>query len=123
MQVTNQAKASFKPEDLYQRGYKLIRDSLECGVTSMRAHVEIDTTVQLSCLHVGLKLSNVFRDICDIQVAGKFSRHLNSNLNLYGTAFAQEPLFDAPNTSEPGMNYTLLVQAAETEGVQVVGSA
>jgi len=73
----------------------------------MRAHVEIDTAVQLSCLHVGLKLRNVFRDICDIQVA----------------AFAQEPLFDAPNTSEPGMNYTLLVQAAETEGVQVVGSA
>lgn len=71
LQLTNQAKASFDPDDLYKRGYKLIRDSIECGVTSMRAHVEIDTTVEFSCLEVGLKLSKVFRNIgCDVQVAG-----------------------------------------------------
>ncbi|KAJ7670240.1 hypothetical protein B0H17DRAFT_1162189 [Mycena rosella] len=107
LKVTNQAKASFEPDDLYNRGYKLIRDSLECGVTSMRAHVEIDTTVEFSCLQVGLKLSNVFSKVCDIQVA----------------AFAQEPLFDTPENSAPGRNYSLLVQAVETLGIKVVGSA
>ncbi|KAJ7675862.1 hypothetical protein DFH06DRAFT_1170790 [Mycena polygramma] len=107
LRVTNHAKASFDPDDLYRRGYKLIRDSLECGVTSTRAHVEIDTTVRFSCLEVGLKLSKVFRDICDVQVA----------------AFAQEPLFDAPDAPEPGRNYTLLVQALEAQRIPVVGSA
>ncbi|KAJ7134588.1 hypothetical protein C8R44DRAFT_829041 [Mycena epipterygia] len=108
LKLTNQAKASFDPDDLYKRGYKLIRDSIECGVTSMRAHVEIDTTVEFACLEVGLKLSKVFRNIgCDVQVA----------------AFAQEPLFDAPEALEPGRNYALLVQAAQTPGIEVVGSA
>ncbi|KAJ7505345.1 hypothetical protein B0H11DRAFT_2154184 [Mycena galericulata] len=98
MKVTNQAKAAFDPDDLYQRGYKLIRDSLECG---------IDTAVELSCLEVGLRLNKMFQGICDVQVA----------------AFAQEPLFDAAGIAEPGRNYFLLVQAAETSGVEVVGSA
>ncbi|KAJ7780627.1 hypothetical protein DFH07DRAFT_910153 [Mycena maculata] len=107
MQLTNRAKAAFNLDDLYHRGYKLIRDSLECGVTSMRAHVEIDTVVDFSCLEVGLRLNKIFRDVCDVQLA----------------AFAQEPLFDAPGATEPGRNYTLLVQAAETPDIQVVGSA
>ncbi|KAJ6559222.1 hypothetical protein DFH09DRAFT_523309 [Mycena vulgaris] len=107
LKVTSQAKGSFNPDDLYARGYKLIRDSLECGVTSMRAHVEIDTVVEFACLEVGLKLNKVFRQFCDIQVA----------------AFAQEPLFDVPDNLQPGRNYSLLVQAAETPGVEVVGSA
>ncbi|KAJ7109700.1 hypothetical protein C8R43DRAFT_904623 [Mycena crocata] len=107
LKVTNQAKAAFDPQDLYQRGYKLIRDSLEWGVTSMRAHVEIDTGVEISCLEVGMKLKKVFDGICDIQLA----------------VFAQEPLFDAVGTLEPGRNYTLLAQGAESPGIQVVGSA
>lgn len=107
LKVTNQAKAAFSREDLYMRGQKLIRDSIECGVTSMRAHVEVDTTVELSCLTVGLELHKALRNLCDIQIA----------------AFAQEPLFDAPDTSEPGRNFSLLVQAAETPGINVIGSA
>ncbi|KAJ7644110.1 hypothetical protein FB45DRAFT_824055 [Roridomyces roridus] len=104
LRVTNEAKAAFDADDLYRRGYKLIRDSLQCGVTSMRAHVEIDIAVQLLCLDVGLKLSNDFRGICDVQVA----------------AFAQEPLFDGP---APGENYRLLEQAMQNPHVAVVGSA
>ncbi|KAF7365249.1 Metallo-dependent hydrolase [Mycena venus] len=107
LQVTNKAKALFDRDDLYRRGYKLIRDSVECGVTSMRAHVEIDATVEFSCLEVGLKLSKDFRDVCDIQL----------------TAFAQDPLFDAAESTEPSHNYNLLAQAAETHDIQVVGSA
>jgi hypothetical protein len=39
------------------------------------------------------------------------------------SAFAQEPLFDAAEAPEPGRNYSLLVQAVETLGIRVVGSA
>ncbi|KAJ7175821.1 hypothetical protein C8R46DRAFT_1079631 [Mycena filopes] len=107
LKLTNQAKASFDREDLYERGSKLIRDSLECGVTSMRAHVEVDTTVQLLCVEVGLELSKAFSHACDIQLA----------------AFAQEPLFDGAEATQPGPNYNLLLQAAQTPGICVVGSA
>ncbi|KAJ7784598.1 hypothetical protein B0H16DRAFT_303541 [Mycena metata] len=107
LKVTNEAKASFGRDDLYRRGWKLIRDSLECGVTSMRAHVEIDTTVEFLCLQVGLELCKAFSNTCDIQLA----------------AFAQEPLFNTADATEPGRNYDLLVQAAGTQGVHVVGSA
>ncbi|KAJ7288366.1 hypothetical protein C8J57DRAFT_1279966 [Mycena rebaudengoi] len=107
MKVTNHAKALFDSDDLYRRGYDLIRDSLECGVTSMRAHVEVDTTVQLLCLEVGLKLSDAFRGVCDVQVA----------------AFAQEPLFSTARDTKPGPNYDLLVQAAQVPNIEVIGSA
>ncbi|KAJ7069820.1 Metallo-dependent hydrolase [Mycena amicta] len=108
LKITSQAKAAFQPDELYERGQRLIWDSLECGVTSMRAHVEVDSTVELLCVAAGLKLSNAFRGICDIQVA----------------AFAQEPLFDGPEHSTPGLNYSLLVRALEThDDLKVVGSA
>ncbi|KAJ6613336.1 hypothetical protein B0H10DRAFT_2165380 [Mycena sp. CBHHK59/15] len=124
LNVTNQAKASFDPDDLYRRGYKLVRDSLECGVTSMRAHVEIDTTVQFSCLEVGLRLNKAFHDVCDIQVAGELTPFpLFLLLSTYPAAFAQEPLFATPEDTEPGLNYSLLLQAAEHPDVKVIGSA
>jgi hypothetical protein len=37
----------------------------------MRAHVEVDTTVEFSCLEIGLKLTKDFRHICEIQLAGE----------------------------------------------------
>ncbi|KAF7314243.1 hypothetical protein MKEN_00896800 [Mycena kentingensis (nom. inval.)] len=107
LRVTNEAKAAFEPQDLYKRGTKLIRESIECGVTAMRAHVEIDRAVKFACLEAGVELRDAFRDVCDVQVA----------------AFAQEPLFDDAETSEPGENYTLLAQALEKYDVKVVGSA
>ncbi|KAJ6508843.1 hypothetical protein C8R45DRAFT_815074 [Mycena sanguinolenta] len=117
LQVTNKAKALFDRDDLYRRGYKLIRESLECGVTSMRAHVEIDTAVEFLCLETGQKLR------------GDFSDARNSALmmiicitELENSAFAQEPLFDSPGSTEPGRNYSLLVEAAARD-VEVVGSA
>lgn len=75
LRITTKAKAQFthEPEDLYRRGYRLIRESVECGVTSMRTHVEVDTTVKFTCLDVGLRLSKEWEDVCEIQVAGEFS--------------------------------------------------
>ncbi|KAF7299106.1 hypothetical protein MIND_00858900 [Mycena indigotica] len=107
LKVTNQAKAAFEPSDLYKRGHKLIRDSVECGVTSMRAFVEVDRAVGFSCVEQGVQLATNFRDVCDVQLA----------------AFAQEPLFDDTESVDPGENYSLLVRALETHDLQVVGSA
>lgn len=87
LEVTAQAKFQFvkDPEDLYRRGYKLIRESVECGVTSMRAHVEVDTTVKMTCLEVGLRLSKEWESVCEVQVAGAhyYMTCYFSNVNLH----------------------------------------
>ncbi|KAF9267454.1 Metallo-dependent hydrolase [Marasmius fiardii PR-910] len=109
MTVTANAKAEFSSdtEDLLRRGRKLICDSVECGVTSMRAHVEVDTVMGLNGIDVALKLKKEFKSICDIQIA----------------AFAQERLFDSIDDKEPGPNYRLLLEAIDRRGVDVIGSA
>lgn len=71
MALTGKAKASFDKRDLYYRGARLVLESVECGVTCMRAHVEVDTIVGSNCIDVGLQLKRTFRPICDIQIAGE----------------------------------------------------
>lgn len=60
-----------------ERGRRLILDSVEAGVTCMRAHVEVDPTVGFKCVDAALQLKKEFGDdgrgLCDIQVAGKLS--------------------------------------------------
>ncbi|KAF9077644.1 hypothetical protein BDP27DRAFT_1441696 [Rhodocollybia butyracea] len=109
MEVTAKAKAGFPldSEDLLKRGRKLIRESVECGVTSMRAHVEIDTLAGVSALDAGLLLKKECEVACYIQVS----------------AFAQEALFTNANETDPGPNYTLLAEALHRPGIEVVGSA
>ncbi|KAK1230356.1 hypothetical protein PQX77_006566 [Marasmius sp. AFHP31] len=109
MSATAKAKRGFSsdPEDILSRGRKLIVDSIEHGVTSMRAHVEVDTIIGLSGIDVALQLKEEFKPLCDVQIA----------------AFAQEKLFESVNDTEPGKNYHLLLEAIDREGVEVVGSA
>ncbi|KAG6841980.1 hypothetical protein C0991_004471 [Blastosporella zonata] len=97
------AKAGFSLDldDLYARGARLIRESVQCGVTSMRAHVEVDTIVGFSCLDVAQALSKEFRKLF----------------------FAQEPLFDAPGDTQPGQNYIILQEALKRDDINVIGSA
>ena len=73
MKVTSNAKAQFSAntEDLYVRGKRLIRDSLAAGVTTIRAHVEVDTTVRLTCLETAIQLKKEFARLCDIQICGE----------------------------------------------------
>ena len=74
MTITSKAKAGFHSclDDLYRRGSRLIEESVENGVTSMRAHVEVDTIVGFSCLDVALDLKTRYKDVCDVQIAGEF---------------------------------------------------
>ncbi|EPQ58321.1 Metallo-dependent hydrolase [Gloeophyllum trabeum ATCC 11539] len=108
LRVTSKAKFGFAGDlgDLYARGRHLLRESIQCGVTSMRAHVEVDRTVGFACVDVGLRLKEHFKDTCDIQLA----------------AFAQDPLY-AAGSKEPSDNLRWLEQAAAKDGVSVIGSA
>ncbi|KAI0801822.1 hypothetical protein BC629DRAFT_1591504 [Irpex lacteus] len=105
--VTAEAKANFPKdvEDLLRRGRRLIEESIASGVTAMRAHVEVDETVGLTCLEAGLKLKKEMEGRCYVQIA----------------AFAQDPLFHP--SGAPNRNFILLVDASRTAGVDVIGSA
>ncbi|VDC02411.1 unnamed protein product [Peniophora sp. CBMAI 1063] len=110
MRVTSEAKASFavNSQDLYDRGKRLIGDSLAAGVTTIRAHVEVDTTVRFACLDAATRLKTEFARLCDIQIC----------------AFAQDPLFSADgNVEELSDNAKLLEEAARRSSVSVIGSA
>ncbi|KAH8825279.1 hypothetical protein DL96DRAFT_1612618 [Flagelloscypha sp. PMI_526] len=107
MQVTAESKRKF-PEnlgDLYRRGKRVISHSIEFGVTSMRAHVEVDSIVRYACLKTAVHLQNDFRDSCAIDIA----------------VFAQEALFTTED--EPTQNQILLKTAAASYGVTAIGSA
>lgn len=72
--MTNFSKQDYTKQDLLERGRRLILESVQAGVTSMRAHVEVDKLVGMKCLDAGLALKKEFgpqgRGICDIQIAG-----------------------------------------------------
>lgn len=78
MQVTKLAKAGFRAdlEDLYKRGARIIRESVQYGVTSIRAHVEVDTSVEFACLEAAQRLQRDYRTQCDVQIASML--HLRS---------------------------------------------
>ncbi|KAF4617280.1 hypothetical protein D9613_005861 [Agrocybe pediades] len=109
MHLTKSAKSTFpsRASDLYARGARLIRESVEYGVTSMRAFVEVDEEVGFACLDVGLRLKEEFKSVCEVQIA----------------VFAQEALFSSVESAEPGPNFRLLKEAAGRAGVSVIGSA
>ena len=104
MEMTCTAKKRFEEEDLMRRGGQLIEESIQHGVTAMRAFVEVDGVVQLKCLHAGLKLREKFKGRCDIQIC----------------AFAQLPLFSGEDCGEETRK--LMEAAASNEKVEVLGS-
>jgi cytosine/adenosine deaminase-related metal-dependent hydrolase len=104
MEMTGEAKSRFEEEDLLRRGGRLIEESIQHGVTSMRAFVEVDGIVELKCLQAGLKLKDEYRDKCDIQIC----------------AFAQLPVFSG---YDQGAKVRELMSIAAVEkGVDVLGS-
>ncbi len=128
LRVTAKAKSGFptNSDDLYDRGRKLIAQSIECGVTLMRAHVEVDETVHFACVDAGLRLRKLFRDICHVQVAGEAPSFFSSSAVVNGfctPVFAQDPLFASATDDRPGLNYALLQSAIRRHGVEAIGSA
>jgi cytosine/adenosine deaminase-related metal-dependent hydrolase len=97
LKKTSEAKAAFTKDDLIQRGEKLIKASLQHGVLSMRAFVEVDPTVGLICLEAGLILRERFKNHCTIQLC----------------IFAQDPIFYPQDASKQARMSQLLEQACE----------
>lgn len=107
MTLTSQAKENFTREDLLERGQRLLDESIEAGVTHVRAFVEVDVVVENKCLDAGLELREAVAGKCEVQLC----------------AFAQVPIFSASQGDEDGsVVRRLLVEAVEKKGVQVIGS-
>jgi cytosine/adenosine deaminase-related metal-dependent hydrolase len=107
MTLTSQAKQNFTREDLLERGQRLLDESIEAGVTHVRAFVEVDAVVDTKCLDAGLELKAAVAGKCVVQIC----------------AFAQVPIFSSSEGDEDGgVVRRLLVDAIAKDGVDVVGS-
>ncbi|KAL1306219.1 hypothetical protein AAFC00_004313 [Neodothiora populina] len=105
MELTNKAKKNFAHDDLCERGQRVVDESVIAGVTSMRAFVEVDPIVGMTCLDAGKELKDKARDRCEIQLC----------------AFAQLPLFSGHEDSGEEMR-SLVESAAQRPETHVVGS-
>ncbi|KAH6863318.1 cytosine deaminase protein-like protein [Alternaria alternata] len=104
MEMTGEAKSRFEEDDLLRRGTRLIEESIQHGVTVMRAFVEVDGVVKMKCLDAGLKLREIFKDRCEVQIC----------------AFAQLPLFSGQDGGEEVRK--LMTNSASLGQVDVLGS-
>jgi cytosine/adenosine deaminase-related metal-dependent hydrolase len=87
-----------------ERGRVLIEESINFGVTHMRAFVEVDLVVKLKCLEAGLALKKEFHDRCHIQLC----------------VFAQDPVVSYEDKGEAMK--TLLEIAVNRTEVEVFGT-
>lgn len=101
---SGEAKARFERKDLMERGRALIEESINFGVTHLRAFVEVDLTVGRKCLEAGLALKKAFKDRCYIQIC----------------VFAQDPIFSYRDKGKAMKK--MLDVAANTRGVEAFGS-
>lgn len=109
LELTGKAKALFETQDLLERGQRVIDESVAAGVTHMRAFVEVDAGVGMKCLDAGLELKRKAeaKGRCKVQIC----------------AFAQLPLYSSSPADDDGSVIRgLMEQAAEREGVDVLGS-
>ncbi|GAD94683.1 hypothetical protein PVAR5_3312 [Paecilomyces variotii No. 5] len=103
LSYTSRAKAQFTTPDLLRRGGWLIAESVASGVTAMRAYVEVDNAVQLTCLEAGIKLKETWKASCHVQLV----------------CFAQDPIFSGPHGEE---NRRLMETAIRKPEVEVIGT-
>jgi hypothetical protein len=102
---TSKAKARYDSADLELRGAQLIAESVQAGVTSMRAFVEVDHAVGTKCVEVAVALKKRFEKDCFVQIC----------------AFAQDPIFSGEHDYQ---NRSLMEKAlAEYKGeIDVLGT-
>lgn len=100
LQKTLQAKKEFTVTDIQARARKVIEKAIAFGTTAMRAHVEVDPTIQLTALKALLPLKEEYDWGITLQLA----------------VFAQEGITNQPGTE------ALFRKAIEIGG-DVIGSA
>ncbi|KAH8656993.1 hypothetical protein BGZ60DRAFT_494139 [Tricladium varicosporioides] len=104
IELTSIAKSRFEYDDLMERGQALIEESISFGVTHMRAFVEVDESVGMKCVDVGLALKKKFADQCYVQIC----------------VFAQDPIVSYADNGKEMKE--LLEKAVQKRGVEAIGS-
>jgi len=104
MELGARAKERFEQDDLITRGSRLIEESIEAGVTAMRAFVEVDEVVMLKCVNAAVELQKKYSNACEIQIC----------------AFAQLAIFTGADGG--ACRRELLQQAMQNSAVHVLGS-
>ncbi|THV64871.1 Metallo-dependent hydrolase [Aureobasidium pullulans] len=105
MELTSKAKSNFEHDDLLERGLRVIDESVQAGVTSMRAFVEVDQIVGLKCIEAGKALKHKAQNRCHVQLC----------------VFAQLPLFSGDDDGE-GIRSLVLGALDPSCSVDVLGS-
>lgn len=106
LSMTSTAKERYIPADLSHRGSQLILESIQAGVTSMRAFVEVDNVTQHKCVEAGIQLKKKYAKQCFVQLC----------------VFAQDPVF---NEDKRGPENRKLVEEAldkYKDSIDVLGS-
>ncbi|MFL6059839.1 MAG: amidohydrolase family protein [Marmoricola sp.] len=68
IELTAALKSTFTPADIRGRSLRVLRAALSCGVTTVRAQVELDDTLGLMAIETVLSLREEVRDLVDLQV-------------------------------------------------------
>lgn len=97
---TSEAKTRYDAADLELRGAQLIAESVEAGVTAMRAFVEIDHAVGFKCLEAAVVLKRRFEKQCLVQIC----------------VFAQDPICSGPYGD---YNMALVEQVLHEHGPEI----
>ncbi|KAJ5682233.1 hypothetical protein N7462_005398 [Penicillium macrosclerotiorum] len=104
LSFTTKAKQQFTLPDILKRGEWLLAESVSSGVTAMRAFVEVDHTVNLTCVDAAVTLKRQWQEVCEIQVV----------------SFAQDPLFSTLHGEE---NRSLIEEAlGRFSEIDVIGT-
>jgi cytosine deaminase len=96
--ITADLKRGFTPADIEQRAMAVLDRQIACGVTAVRAHVEVDDTLGLMAVRAVLKLREAYAD----------------RLALQAVVFPQEGIFQQRTVRE-------LMRDAMEMGADVVG--
>ncbi|KAL9619073.1 MAG: hypothetical protein Q9160_006249 [Pyrenula sp. 1 TL-2023] len=104
LQLTGAAKSRFTRDDLVQRGEWLIAESVQAGVTHMRAFVEVDVGVGKLGIEVAKALKERWKDVVYLQIC----------------AFAQDPVFSREHAQA---NRKLMKEIlGSSSGAEVLGT-
>ena len=100
LRETSRLKQEFTTEDIQARASRAIESAIGFGITAMRSHVEVDSSVGLMGMEALLPLRSRYQDLITLQLA----------------VFAQEGI-----TNQPGIE--ALLRKAMAIGGDAIGSA
>lgn len=82
--MTSDLKTTFTSADIRERSLRLIRSALTCGVTTLRAHVEVDDVLGLTAMETMLALRAELHGLVDLQVVAFPQDGLTSQHHAHG---------------------------------------